>query len=547
MPQGDLFQETMGAYEKGSKLPLMQEQIKTEKMRNKLERDKLKLAEQYLVEDDARARAAADIEARTKARQLEVLTLELAAAQRKFDSEKPTVTLGATEGQPPAAVTGETPRAPGGVPGGVFGGAQPLAKESVKTATTPAAASATTTDATKVEQPLAEENIIGSDFGDRMFSSLSGTDSPSADATEATTATISAKEMAANNVRNAVMSAFNTPPRDAQGRVIPSQTAINSRVVPRVRVVSSLADAQNQIATQMAYEETETTPGQKVSGETNRLFKNARSKALRNLNVGSDSIRFFDDELNLPMKVEFFTIGDQFYATPDTPMAPVIDVETLHKSEGLKKRDQEYAKTVADLYKNADVPSANLENLNFAEKLLSEASAKEASGKFTAKISGPLVSLVPESIKARVPGLAEGVAVQDAILNVVQQSLKATLGGQFAQREAQELFKRAFDPRQPESENLRRLQILKAQILAAQATGDFAADYYNANGTLQGFSIDPKKRAAVLDTILKDFEKVVDGEDSEAPKASAPSTDASMDKAMQQTLDRLRKRSLTRS
>jgi hypothetical protein len=518
MPQGDLFQKTMTAFEQGSKLPLLQEQIKTEKMRNKLERDKLKLAEQTLLEDDARARTAADLDAQMKAAELDILKTELTAAQQELKLKKLTVTLGG--GQPPAAVTGKTPRAPGGLPG-VFSpmfryGAPPLAEESVTpaAATTPAATTpATTPTATATapaETPLADQTIPAAQQSVEESPIKLAPLSPEERAMRFGEG-LSSEEIAANNVRNAVMSAYNLPPRDDRGRVIPSQTAINRWVTPRVQTVSNLADAQNQIAEEMAYEETGTAPGQKVAAVTAVQFKNARSKALRSLKVETDSIRFFDAERNLPMMAEFPTVGGQFFATRDNPMVAVIDVETLHKNEGLKKRDQEYATTVADLYKNADVTSANLQNLDFAENILQEASAKEAGGKFTATISGPLVSFVPESVRARVPGLAEGVAVQDAILNVVQQSLKATLGGQFAQKEAQELFKRAFDPRQPESENLRRLRILKAQILAAQSTGDFAADYFNANGTLQGFSIDPEKRAAVLDKILKDFKKVVDG------------------------------------
>ena len=67
MPQGDLFQKSMAAFEQGSKLPLLQEQIKHEKKRLRLENAKLDFAASEAgQQQEAAARRAAELAAQEK-------------------------------------------------------------------------------------------------------------------------------------------------------------------------------------------------------------------------------------------------------------------------------------------------------------------------------------------------------------------------------------------------------------------------------------------------------------------------------------------------
>lgn len=98
-------------------------------------------------------------------------------------------------------------------------------------------------------------------------------------------------------------------------------------------------------------------------------------------------------------------------------------------------------------------------------------------------VSGPFVGNLPlKSITA--PGAKD---VQDTVASVVQQSLKAILGGQFAQQEAEQLLKRAYDPGLDEKLNSKRLKILYDELVYRSRMNDYAARYADQNGTLEGF------------------------------------------------------------
>lgn len=88
----------------------------------------------------------------------------------------------------------------------------------------------------------------------------------------------------------------------------------------------------------------------------------------------------------------------------------------------------------------------------------------------------------------RVMMAPEGVALQQEVELVIQNSLKAILGGQFAQAEAEALFARSFDPRLDGTANAKRLKQAYNELLARAMWNDQAAAYADFNGTLQGFN-----------------------------------------------------------
>ena len=78
----------------------------------------------------------------------------------------------------------------------------------------------------------------------------------------------------------------------------------------------------------------------------------------------------------------------------------------------------------------------------------------------------------------------------------MQEDLRAILGGQFAQLEAKELIKRAYNPRLSEKQNLARVQLLLAQIKNVTNLRQSLFDYFAENNTTQGFDfkkLDPNK------------------------------------------------------
>lgn len=77
-------------------------------------------------------------------------------------------------------------------------------------------------------------------------------------------------------------------------------------------------------------------------------------------------------------------------------------------------------------------------------------------------LTGNVASFLPESARAVFD--AEGLDAQQSVERIVQQSLKATLGAQFAQKEAEQLLARTWNPRLPTDVNLRRTRRLLAEL-----------------------------------------------------------------------------------
>ena len=145
------------------------------------------------------------------------------------------------------------------------------------------------------------------------------------------------------------------------------------------------------------------------------------------------------------------------------------------QSVGQKQLDKEFAK---DLNKFQTVGRnqaiSDISNLNDAISVLENG----------ANVTGPIIG--------RIPGQTffnpKGVQVQEAVARVVQKTLRETLGGQFSEREGENLVKRSFNPALGEEENARRarrLLLVTQQMLQAK---DKAAEFFRNNrGTLEGF------------------------------------------------------------
>jgi hypothetical protein len=98
---------------------------------------------------------------------------------------------------------------------------------------------------------------------------------------------------------------------------------------------------------------------------------------------------------------------------------------------------------------------------------------------------GAYMAMMPEGMK---PLLAPNtVNTKEMAESVVQSSLKAVLGGQFAQKEADALFARTYNPALSDEVNAERLKRLYNEMVNRAAINESAARYADQYGTLQGF------------------------------------------------------------
>jgi hypothetical protein len=166
---------------------------------------------------------------------------------------------------------------------------------------------------------------------------------------------------------------------------------------------------------------------------------------------------------------------------PEAPKAaePSVGVKAVDKIVG-----EDYGKWIMG---GASAASSRVTKLNNAIADLS--TRTDVSG----PVEGFIVENMPTAASAFYP---EAQNVKDVIESVVQEDLRSILGGQFAQLEAKELIKRAYNPRLNEKQNLARVQLLLAQIKNVTNLRQNLFDYFAKNKTTDGFDfakLDPNK------------------------------------------------------
>ena len=101
-------------------------------------------------------------------------------------------------------------------------------------------------------------------------------------------------------------------------------------------------------------------------------------------------------------------------------------------------------------------------------------------------ITGDWSSYLPDS--ARNLFGAEGLELQQDVERIVQQSLKETLGAQFAQKEAEQLFARTWNPKASPEVNLRRVRRLMDELDAYAANMDGLTEgMISSNGNIMQY------------------------------------------------------------
>lgn len=101
-------------------------------------------------------------------------------------------------------------------------------------------------------------------------------------------------------------------------------------------------------------------------------------------------------------------------------------------------------------------------------------------------ITGPAIGMQPDALQSIFsPGALDA---KQRVQEVVQRNLRTILGAQFTEKEGKALIERAFDQRLQPEQNAARLSALVMQMESAAQSKTAMVEYFNENGTLQGFN-----------------------------------------------------------
>lgn len=151
-------------------------------------------------------------------------------------------------------------------------------------------------------------------------------------------------------------------------------------------------------------------------------------------------------------------------------------------------------------------------------KQLKEALNTLESGKDT--LTGPVIGHMPDWLRSI--AAPESLDLQGKVAGVVQQSLREILGGQFAEREGENLLKRSYDPTLEEGFNKKRIEDLLTQLQEAKKYKEKAIKYYNKNRTLKGFV---PNEMTIEEAVVQHFEQGLQKKGLGAPRQDLSARD----------------------
>lgn len=179
-----------------------------------------------------------------------------------------------------------------------------------------------------------------------------------------------------------------------------------------------------------------------------------------------------------------------FFGEPGTPeaLAAAQDaIKNLQKpsqvfnlggelSPGFKKRDELFAQIALDWETGGG--SDALKQLVQLEDVIGRIDSGE-------DVSGGVSGFAPDLVRALVNPNAQDA--KDTVEEVVQRNLRVILGAQFTAKEGEQLIARAFNAKLTPEINRKRLQRLFTQMRLAAEQRQEMTNYFNQNGTLQGY------------------------------------------------------------
>lgn len=173
--------------------------------------------------------------------------------------------------------------------------------------------------------------------------------------------------------------------------------------------------------------------------------------------------------------------GVQYYADTGEPVIPTTSIPKPKLSENLSEGEKATDKAFAKEYVALEA-SGGLADIDKLVEQLNDSLSALRSGE---DITGAWTGLIPEFAEAAI--IPSSVAAREAVEEVAQRNLREVLGGQFAQKEGEQLIRRAYNPKLSEEENAKRVGRLIEQIKSAVAQKRSAIDYFKKKGTLKGW------------------------------------------------------------
>jgi hypothetical protein len=144
---------------------------------------------------------------------------------------------------------------------------------------------------------------------------------------------------------------------------------------------------------------------------------------------------------------------------------------------GQKKVDENYAQEYVDFVASGGYADVQ-KNVGQLKDVVSTLEQKGG-------ITGPTFGYTPAYLQPLTN--PDAVAAQNAVEEVVQRNLRLVLGAQFTAKEGENLIARAYNPKLPQAENIKRINRLIGQIESAAEAKAAAAQYFEENGTLKGW------------------------------------------------------------
>ena len=100
-------------------------------------------------------------------------------------------------------------------------------------------------------------------------------------------------------------------------------------------------------------------------------------------------------------------------------------------------------------------------------------------------LTGPVIGNTPRVVLAITN--PEAVGLEDDIRSIIFQSLRATLGAQFTEREGDRLVAASFNQLLPEEVNMKRLERLRTETFNSIKSKEDKIAYLKQNETLRGY------------------------------------------------------------
>lgn len=423
----------MDVFTKAAQLPLFFEQLGIEKEKNKLERNKLKLAEMeanYMAKNFDRIRQAqldtAATDAALKAQQVERERLE--NERRKLELAQ----LGPASEQDIANVLASS------------------------------------------ETPVPTEQAIDADMNVEA-------QQPLADVSVSTAAaTPKAQQPPLFNVSTVGPETAKPAPVEEAEDFSYRPDLTNFRAMPKITIDPDGAPNYSPIVNEELRKRQLAMLGARPTGSTARQVENETIKWKQELAPKPGELRMVDAK-GMPIVVPVVKVGDRVVdAYTDEAR---VDIETLHKNKAIESSDTKFANRFAETTEAQRANARmNIERLvNAAEYLAkAEQNSKEA------LVPDQLLFLMDSDKLTALLGGDRAKALNE-IRTVIQQSLRETLGAQFARVEGEQMMNRGFNPLFEAKANFALISNALRVAETAIREQDRAYNYFQSNGTIFGF------------------------------------------------------------